>query len=59
MAKVYIFTDDSASKEYGGELLDDYLSSMYEDKIFLMSEDGKFLFLNEEGTSLFIQEYFE
>ena len=44
MAKVYIFTDDNASKEYGGELLGDFLSSLYEDKVFLMSEDGKYLY---------------
>lgn len=59
MAKVYIFTDDNASKEYGGELLDEYLSSLYEDRIFLLSEDGKYLFLTEDGSSLLIQEYFE
>ena len=58
MAKVYIFTDDNASKEYGGELLGDFLSSLYEDKVFLMSEDGKYLFLTEDGAFL-VQEYFE
>lgn len=59
MAKVYIFTDESNAKEYGGEMLDDFLSSIYEDKIFLMSEDNKFLFLTEDENSFLIQEYFE
>lgn len=57
-AKVYIFTDDSASKDKGGEFLEEYLSALFEDKIFLMSEDGKYLFLTEDGSYL-IQEYFE
>ena len=59
MAKVYIFTDESDAVEQGGEMLDEYLSNLYEDKIFLMSEDNKFLFLTEDDSSFLIQEYFE
>ncbi len=59
MAKVYIFTDENGAVEFSGELLDEYLSSIYEDSIFILSEDSKNLFLTEEGGALFIQEYFE
>ena len=58
MAKVYIFTDDNDAAEYGGEMLDEYLSSIYEDQIFIMSEDNKALFINEEGNSFIVQEHF-
>ena len=57
MAKVYIFTDEKGAIEFSGELLDEYLSSLYEDSIFILSEDGKNIFLTEDGTALFIQEY--
>ena len=59
MAKVYIFIDENDAAEYGGEMLDEYLSADFGDKIFLISEDGKSLFLTEDGSSYLIQEYFE
>lgn len=59
MAKVYIFTDENEAVEYGGEMLDDYLSALYDDKVFLMSEDSKYLFSTEDDSAFIIQEYFE
>lgn len=59
MAKVYIFTDENTAIEVGSTAFDEILSEDYGDRIFLISEDGKSLFLTEDGTSLMIQEYFE
>lgn len=59
MAKVYIFTDESDAAEYGGDILDEYLSALYDDKVFLMSEDSNYLFLTEDESSFVVQEYFE
>lgn len=58
MAKVYIFTDESNAAEYGGEMLDEYLSSVFEDEIFIMSEDNKALFVAEDGNTFLVQEHF-
>lgn len=58
MAKVYIFTDETDAIEYGGELMDEYLSSVFEDQIFIMSEDNKFLFETEDGNAFLVQEHF-
>lgn len=59
MAKVYIYTDENDAVEQGGDMLDEYLSSVFEDKIFLISEDSKYLFLTEDESAFVIQEYFE
>jgi len=59
MAKVYIFTDDNTAAEYAGDFLDEYLSSLYDDKVFLMSEDSNYLFITEDESSFVVQEYFE
>ena len=57
MAKVYIFTDEKDAVEFGGEIFDEVISSMFgEDIFFLLSEDSKDLFLTEDETSIFIQE---
>jgi hypothetical protein len=58
MAKVYIFTDETDAIEYGGELMDEYLSNVFEDQIFIMSEDNKFLFETEDGNAFLVQEHF-
>lgn len=58
-ATVYIYIDENDAAEYGGIALDEYLSADFGDKIFLISEDGKSLFLTEDGASYLIQEYFE
>ena len=58
-SKVYIFIDENTAEEYSGEFLDEMLSEQFGDKIFLISEDGKNLFLTEEGNSLLVQEYFD
>lgn len=59
MAKVYIFIDENTAVEAESEVFDNILSEEFGDKIFLISEDGKYIFLTEEGSSLMIQEYFE
>lgn len=56
---VHIFLDEEEALEAGSIALDDYLTANYGDRTFLVSEDGKFLFITEEGSSFLIQEYFE
>lgn len=59
MSKVQIYIDENDAAEKGGVFLEDQLSSMFENRTFISSEDGKFIFLTEDGIALLIQEYFE
>lgn len=58
MAKVFIYTDETSAKEYGGEIFDEYLASEFEDAVFIISEDSKNLLICEDGLTFVIQESF-
>lgn len=58
MAKVFIYTDETSAKEYGGEIFDEYLASAFEDAVFIISEDSKNLLVCEDGLTFITQEAF-
>lgn len=59
MSKVHIYIDENDANEQGGLFLEEQISSMFENRTFISSENGAHLFLTEDGLALIIQEYFE
>ena len=56
--KYYIFTsEDNPLIEVVDTVLEDYLSENFPGYTFIISENGKYILINEESTKYMVMEY--
>lgn len=55
---VFILLDERDLAEYSGDQLEEYLSMLSEDSIYIRTEDNKGIIMNEDGQSFIVQEHY-